>query len=684
MRIDSLDTTEGPHGQSISTGSPDSGKRIKKSDLINILNYINFQDGTILVKFRDQKYGTMISIPAKPLPCEDTVLRCLWTLPAAFEGKAADHRFEHFMISDGQNLVIVDAEVIKMDSSGISFLIPEAASELSCRKVKRHTGAGIKVKLLQNGVSFDGYLVDFSAVSLRIELFGLPTQSFHWVNPEHPVQILLDDNGTMLYSGDCIVIRQGSSSAKRWFVLSPQASNLSRFRKREFRCIRHHTSPPINLSFRHPLSDKKVFLQAIDISSTGLAVDEHIDNSVLLPGMMIPEITLEIANNSILRCSAQVLYRNIVPSEYGASSVRCGIVLLDMLVDDQAKLSALLHQALNPKSFVCSQVDPEDLWQFFFESGFIYPSKYSAIESKKAEFKKTYEMLYRHSPSIARHFIFQDKGSLFGHMSMLRFYNKAWLIHHHTATARKGNAMAGLTVLEQVSSYLNEFRSLLSSHMNYVLCYYRPENRFPKRVFGGVTDEMANPKGSSVDTFGYLNLSELSTRADEPYQLLPINTEDMSELACFYEKASGGLLLDALDLRLDSLADDDLNEEYRSRGFKRARQVFSLKQDGELKAVVMISISDTGLNLSNLTNCIHCLVLDETGLAPETLTAALHDLRRHYGQDDLPVLVYPVGYLEKKGIPCEKKYCLWIYNMQNIDPYFRFLRKTFKRNGNGG
>jgi hypothetical protein len=683
MSVDSLDATKSLNGQSISARSSDSGKRIKRTDLINMLNFINFQDGTILVKFREQKYGTIISIQAKPLPCEDMVLNCLWTRPNNVEYRTPEYRFIHFMISDGQNLIIVEAEVVRMDKSGISFLIPETASELSCRKVKRHVGAGIKARLFQNGVSFDGYLVDFNAVSLRIELISLPTQSFQWINPDQAVQILLDDDGKLLYSGDCIIIRQGLSLEKRWFVLSPQTSNLSRFRKREFRCIRHHTNPPINLSFRHPLSDKHVFLQAVDISSTGLAVDEHFDNSVLLPGMMIPEITLEIANNSLLSCSAQVLYRNIVHSEYGSSTVRCGLVLLDMQVDDQAKLSALLHQALNPKSFVCSQVDPEDLWQFFFESGFIYPSKYSAIESRKADFKRTYEMLYRHSPSIARHFIFQDKGSLFGHMSMLRFYTKAWLIHHHTASARKGNAMAGLTVLEQVSSYLNEFRSLLSSNMNYVLCYYRPDNRFPKRVFGGVTEEMANPKGSSVDTFAYLNLPEQTTRATEPYQLMPVNTEDMDELEHFYENESGGLLLDALDLKTDSLADDNLNEEYRNRGLKRSRQVFSLKQDGKLKVVVMITLSDLGLNLSNLTNCIHCLVLDEEGLDPETMTAALHDLRRHYGQDELPVLVYPHGYLDKYEIPYEKKYSLWIYNMQNIDPYFRFLRKTFRRNSNG-
>jgi hypothetical protein len=682
MQVDSLGTSEGLIGQENPAGLGTEGKRVKKNDLINILNYINFQNSAILVNFRNQKYGNTVSVQAWPQPCKGAVLDCRWRQPQELQGTRPDHFFEHLLISDGQNLIQVNPEICGMDAGTISFVVPEVANEKTCRRIQRYQVEDINAKLYQNGVSFEGFLVDFNAISFRIELVGDTSQSFHWINADQSIQVAFTKKGKLLYSGDCSVIRHGKSSTRGWFVLTPRASNISRFRKKEYRSLRHHTVPPVNLSFLHPLSGKQVFLQSVDISSTGLAVDEHPDTSNLIPGLVIPELSLEIAGNTLVRCSAQVLYRNTVPSGQAEAAIRCGIVLLDMRIQDQAKLSALLHQSMNPRSFVCNQVDPEALWQFFFDSGFIYPSKYSAMEARKEEFKRIYRKLYQESPSIARHFVFQDKGTLFGHMSMLRFYSKAWMIHHHSSS-RKGHAMAGLTVLEQVSSYVNEFHSLLSTNMNYVFCYYRPENSFPNRIFGGVAEDMANPKGSSVDSFGYLQLPSQTAKPDQAYQLMPANHPDLDELERYYESKSGGLMLEALDLGADRMPEDDINSEFQALGFKRERQVYALKQAGILKAVIMVTLSETGLNLSNLTNCMHVLVVDEDNLQPATLMACLQDLRNHYRQEDLPLLVYPHSYLELNGIPFEKKYCLWILNMQNTDGYFRFLRKTFKRANNG-
>jgi hypothetical protein len=684
MRVDSLDTIAGLAPQSLPVEKLDDGKRVKKNDLINILNYVNFQEGTVLVNFRNKKYGNIISIQAKPLPCGEGFLSCMWNRPAVVLDNPDAYDFENFLISDGQNLVIVTTRVLEMDMEKIVFILPDLAYEKTCRRVKRHDAVGIAAKLLQNGVMFQGRLVDFSAASFCIELSGLTSQSFHWINSDQPVNILFEKDGRLLYSGECVIIRQGRSEARRSFVLAPHGSNFSRFRKKEYRCLRHHTVPPPNITFRHPLTDKRVFLQVVDISSTGFAVEEYYDSSVLLPGTIIPEIALEIASNFVIKCSAQVLYRNVVRTERGDTNVvRCGIALLDMDIRDQARLSALLHQAMNPKSYVCNQVDMDALWQFFFESGFIYPSKYTAIEAGKEEFKKTYEKLYQQSPSIARHFIFQDKGQLFGHMSMVRFYANSWMIHHHAASKR-GPAMAGVTVLEQVSSYVNEFHTLLSTHMNFVICYFRPDNKFPARVFGGVAADIANPKGSSVDTFGYLHLPKTAPVGDSPYQILPVNGEDLAELERYYENVSGGLMLDALDLKPDMIAGEEIALEYNKLGFKRERHVFSLKQEGRLKAVIMVALSDMGLNLSNLTNCIHAVVIDGEGLSSSTLLAALHDLGKHYSQEELALLVYPCGYLEKAEVPFEKKYSLWVLNMQSSDGYFRSLRKIFKRVHHGG
>jgi len=60
-----------------------------------------------------------------------------------------------------------------------------------------------------------------------------------------------------------------------------------------------------------------------------------------------------------------------------------------------------------------------------------------------------------------------------------------------------------------------------------------------------------------------------------------------------------------------------LTKEYQRLGFKRERHLLSLKKDGMLKAVVMVNISDMGLNLAGLTNCIKVVAIDSDGLTKD-------------------------------------------------------------------
>ena len=61
--------------------------------------------------------------------------------------------------------------------------------------------------------------------------------------------------------------------------------------------------------------------------------------------------------------------------EKGDDWAKCGLALLDMELEDYGRLSALLHQAKNRSSYISNVVDLDDLWNFFFKSGFIYPQK---------------------------------------------------------------------------------------------------------------------------------------------------------------------------------------------------------------------------------------------------------------------------------------------------------------------
>jgi hypothetical protein len=421
-------------------------------------------------------------------------------------------------------------------------------------------------------------------------------------------------------------------------------------------------------------------LKVVDLSGSGFAVEENQNNSVLLPGMILPELELSFANSFNIKCRAQVVYRNNNETEKEGNWVKCGVALLDINIQDHAKLISILQQTQNENSYFCNRVDLDELWNFFFETGFIYPDKYEHIQKNKHQIKATYEKLYNNDSNITRHFIYQDNGRIMGHMAMLRYYKKTWLIHHHAARKSALNK-AGLIVLDQIGRMGNNSHRLDSLHMEYLMCYYRPENKFPSRVFGGAANSIHDPKGCSIDTFAFYRHQRDLTRVaslPESWQLIRASEVDLLELENFYQHVSGGLMLDATDLRPNCLSIDTLSEEYERLGLKRDRQLFALRQEDQLKAIVIVNLTDLGLNLSDLTNCIKIFVLDKNALSADILNATLDILATKFQKTDMPALLYPAAYADEQSIAYEKRYNLWAFSLQFSDQYFKYINRLLR------
>ncbi len=657
-------------------GAPEKWwKVISQKHLINALNFINFQDGTILVNFRHKKYDNTLTLSARPQPCIKDTLECVWEESASQVQNPELYEFTNFLLSDGQELIMSSAELVSLDENGLCLTLPDKSYEVSSRKIRRNSCEGVRAQLMQNGVTFSGALVDFSAISFCLEVSSNGS-SFQWINPDLQVYIVLKNEKDTLYSGICEVIRQSSGQTTKTYILKPQSSQITRVKAKEFRSLRQQLSPTPNLVFTHPFTDKRTILKVVDLSGSGISVEEAQDNSVLMPGMIFPEIGIEFMNSFIINCKAQVIYRK--KTEKG--TVICGLAILDMDPQDQVKLSALLHQIKDSNAYVCtSNIDLDELWNFFFETGFVYPKKYAFMQNQKEEFKKTYEKLYTQNPDIAKHIIYQDKGKILGHVSMFRFYEKTWILHHHAAKMT-GNKKAGLIVAEQLGHYVNEFHRMYSSHMNFLACYFRPENRFPNRVYGGIARDLNNPKMCSIDQFAYFlgkKSSEVS-ELPEGWTLGKAIAEDLTELDNFYEHTSGGLMIHALDLDPKMIDSDTIDNEYKRLGFKRGRHLFSLKKDGSLKAVFIVNISDIGLNMSDLTNCIHALVLDSDGISKDVIKTSLSTLSEYYEYDEIPVMLFPHTYADEHSIPYDKTYNFLVLGIDHFDHYFKQLEKLLR------
>jgi len=658
-----------------------AGRRINQPYLVNALNYLNFSNKFVIVNYRHPASGGTVSYRARPSECRSGTFECQWTHPEKSVHLSSGYEFKEILIPIGNQLLLIKPCVEQLGEKHIRCSIPDSCLEISTRKVERVACRGIQVRLNRKETILVGQLNDFNAIAFRVVIDAESSPSLQAFMPGDPVDALLFDRDNILYSGKCRIIRQASGTGVKFLILEPVDTTRKLFDGKEFRNTRLKLDPAPAIVFRHPFTGRQHFLQTIDVSGGGFCVEEDADQTALLPGMRIPELELHFANRFKATCKAQVIYSSTKNPAGPDDTVKCGLAVIDMTPDEHAKLLSMLYQAQNDKSYFCGSVDLDTLWRFFFETGFIYPDKYRLFQKNKESIKQTYKKLYIETSEIARHFVYQDKGCIHGHVAMLRFYNNAWLIHHHAAN-KTGHNRAGLIVLNQIGRFILDSHRLRSLHMQFVFCYYRPENRFPARVFGGSARRIGNRQGCSTDTFAYYPFrSSFGSRAElpAPWRLVKANKEDLLQLEQQYQHNSGGLMLKALNLEPEAEHLGSLVSAYTKSGFMRGRYLVSLKRGKTLKAIFMLNIADVGLNLSDLTNSITAIILDAQHLTKEILHNVLAIQMEVYAQDEIPVLLYPHSFAADAGLSTEKDYVLWILNMQYTDPYIKFMHRIMGR-----
>ncbi len=654
--------------------------KISRKQLVNKLNYINFQDQTILIKFIHKKFGHVFTCPAKPQPSMGEDLLCIWTDASRIKTRLKTYEFESILLKDKQWDLELGLDLVELNEAFIRFRIPEVYSRLISKKILRKPCHGIRAQMFQNSVIFDGTLIDFCATEFSIKTRLEPPQTSQWLNPNVTVNILLSSEAETIFSGECKIVKEISNGNTIDFLLKPINQNIQRFKTKKFRSTREDITPAPSIRFTHPLTSKANDFKVVDLSGSGFSVEETENSCVLLPGIILSNVEMLFANSFKIHFKAQVVYRQKCESSASGDVFKCGLVYLDISTDEHLNLQSILLNLKNKDAYICNSLDINSLWDFLFETGFIYPEKYNYIQKNSDNIKNTYEKIYNEKPSIARHFTYKNKGLISGHLSMIRFYENTWLIHHHAG--RRSTAFnAGLIVLNQIGHFSNNSHSLYSNHMNYLICYFRSENKFPNRVFGGAARTINDKQKCDIKSFAYFHFNNKKNQAEKKndiswnWSLNPSDPEDIEELDAFYSHNCGGLMLKALDIRYNKIYLNNLSDEYRKAGLKRERHFFSLKCDNILTAVIMVNVSEKGLNLSDLTNGTKVIILDTENLPENVLKTTLYLISARLNTENFPVLVYPVNYMINNSVPFEKIYNLWMLDTQFGDTYFRYVNR---------
>ena len=652
---------------------PAEKKTLRRKYLINKLNYLNFSGQSLDAVFRHTLHDLQLRVAVLPQPCSGKALDCVWENPE--ETPPAEYRLEYFSFLEEGQEISFDPVTVNIGDSGITAELPGTANYTSASRPIRYTpAAGMDSKIQQNGFRFTVALLDYSYDDFHIRIAPEEEHRSQLINPEIPLWLNNERDGELVYSVECRILSSGRYSGDRDLHLVPVAGNIPRFPAKEYRSSRHRIELAPVVEFIHPISGVPSNFKVIDLSGTGFSVNEPVHDSRLLPGLIVEKAEMVFSDRKRISFDMQIISRNVSDNQ---EYVSCGVALVDISPEDHLAILGLLHQDMHEDAFLNSNLDIDALWRFFFDSGFIYPEKYQHFHSDRAHLRSTYEKLYNSNSNVARHFVVQKDNSIYGHLSMVRFYEKTWLIHHH-ASALSGGKKAGLQVLQQVGSYVNESYRFEGMNLRFLMCYFRPENRFPNKVFGGLRPFVENPQECSVDAMALLHLGSAESRGT----LLPMisldemNRDDFLLLDAFYADHSGGMMLEAMGLPpygVSGRGNGSLQDAYRTLGIERSMSVRAVRKNGRLIAVMILNQADPGINLSELTNSITFLVIDRENLSAETVQQLYHQVADIFSIKSVPVLMYPRSAADTIGISVDRDYHLWIMRMTITDKYFRHL-----------
>lgn len=648
-------------------------RSINQKELLNKINHLHFIGESFQVFFQDIQNQKRMLFRIKIKSCSETAITCICKDKTFHDINTLGYQMTHIAMDDGKNLILMPACLQSRKNNSFTIHLPDVGYEINQRQVRRYLCHNINVKLSQDGLEHNGMLLDSSSFHCRVQL--KPATIFNF-KKDFPINISFFRDHKPLYSAICLFTRDNDHSPANELVLNfvrdlkPIISE-----KRQLRNPRLNLRPSPSITYLHPIIQKQFRLEIQNISSSGFCVFENADESVLMKNMVINNLVINFTDTFKIHCSAKVA--NCLPETQGL--IQCGIVILDMVIRDYNLLNKMLVHSLDSYSNINHAVDMESLWKFFFNGNFIYPQKYHHIQSFRQELKNIYQSLYQETPSIANHFIYQKNGMIYGHISMLRAYEKCWLLHHHIAKVMD-NKPVGFLLLKQMMHYFMDMHRLPSLKTDYIMACFRPENKFPNRIFGGYHQLAADSKKCSMDLFAYVESEKLYLFQHLPkeWQLKKSSAEDIAVLRDYYEQQSGGLLLDAIGMQTNHTAHNGIEKEYKQIGLLRRLKFYTLYRYDTPCASIIVDQSNPGLNLADLLNSVKVIIMQPAFLSWTILSMAVNKLIRKHQISHPPVLIYPFDYVIVNGISYKKRYQLWLFHAAYVRQFVDFLQKKFR------
>jgi hypothetical protein len=354
-------------------------------------------------------------------------------------------------------------------------------------------------------------------------------------------------------------------------------------------------------------------------------------------------------------------------------------MLLDVqdqeIVDKLPRLSEL-HEAYGVQ---VNSIPVSELFDLYERTGFLYPDKAARLTPHIEQVRENWRRMLRGGESLLYVLTAGDEERGRASLAVWRTTLNGWMSQHLVS---ESNPYASRAVMLDGSA-ASILKGVAESHQN----WFRPENRFPTRVFGTMVETIGESH-SSVQRHAYFSLSRrMRLPSAGGIRTVPYNSSHKAALCALASAARGNIYVAAEELKGD-VEFEAVDELYRRVGLRRTRHVWLAYRSNREEPVgaAIVYRGPLGLNFSYLEN--RCdLLLNPSLPESEALGVVASLLRtssvayRDFELDEIPVIADQIAVpaLVKLGVDFVRHYCQGIWLKEGNAGFYRHVDRFYSR-----
>ena len=324
---------------------------------------------------------------------------------------------------------------------------------------------------------------------------------------------------------------------------------------------------------------------------------------------------------------------------------------------------------------VARDVELEELWTLYEDTGFLYPEKIERLRSSLPEIHHTIGALLRANGDLLETVTTRLDGTLSGHLCALRAYRRTWVIQHLAARRRLG----GAGVLNLAIARYTQVRP----DVHWLKMYFRPDNAFPRTVFGSYAESVRHSPKSDLREFRYLTAD--ANRPGERIAGVTVRTAipaDHRVITDWFVARGRTTELMANDLVEGQHCLPMASARFAQIGLRRHRRILAAERDGVVTGFALLEVSSLGMNLSELTNAFTVHLVEPDASSRSALIEAARAHYRSLGRREVVALAesdVDLDAFTSAGFASSKSYLCWTFHRDHASGILDHFEQTFRR-----